>query len=312
MPSPAPLRALCALALATLAAAAPCSSRAQRAPALPLVVSPAWLAQHLDDSDLVVLHVGERHGFDAEHIPGARFVAMQDLARPRRDSTDLYLELAPPADLARQLEALGVSDRSRVVVYYGDDWVSPSTRVIFALDAAGFGARTALLDGGLRAWKRAGLPVNTRVVSIRRGHVTPTRTPAPVVDAAWMRAHERAPGVTLVDARAPVYYAGPGGHGERAGHIPGAESIPFTELVDDSLLVRPAEALRKAFADAGVQPGDTIAAYCHIGQQATAIVFAARLLGHPVRLYDGSFQDWSRRPELATDTARVVRGGGGR
>src|SRR5690242_11667280 len=114
-------------ALAALAIARPAAG--QRA-ALPLVVTPPWLSAHLQDPDLVVLHVGERHGFDAEHIPGARFVSLEDIARPRRDSADLYLELPAPDDLARRLEALGISDGSRVVVYYGEDWVSPTTRVL--------------------------------------------------------------------------------------------------------------------------------------------------------------------------------------
>ena len=52
--------------------------------------------------------------------------------------------------------------------------------------------------------------------------------------------------------------------------------------------------LAALFAKAGVQPGDTIVGYCHVGQQATAMLFAARSLGHPVLLYDGSFQEWSR------------------
>jgi thiosulfate/3-mercaptopyruvate sulfurtransferase len=49
------------------------------------------------------------------------------------------------------------------------------------------------------------------------------------------------------------------------------------------------------FDAAGVQPGDTVAAYCHVGGQATMVLLAARLLGHPVRLYDGSMADWNER-----------------
>ena len=68
----------------------------------------------------------------------------------------------PPTteDFAARLQALGISDDSRVVVYYGKDWVSPSTRVIFTLDYAGLGDRASLLDGGMPAWVRDG----------RRGH----------------------------------------------------------------------------------------------------------------------------------------------
>src|SRR3712207_9545320 len=68
--------------------------------------------------------------------------------------------------------------------------------------------------------------------------------------------------------------------------------------------VLPRGRLAKLFRDAGVAPGDTVVTYCHIGQQATAVLLAARLLGHPVRLYDGSFEDWARRG-LPTETGRA-------
>ena len=101
------------------------------------------------------------------------------------------------------------------------------------------------------------------------------------------------------DARTPMFYEGPSmemqGRKLEPGHIAGASNVPFNSLGDDSLQFLPLEELRRRFAAVGVQPGDTIAAYCHIGQQATVVLFAARLLGHPVRLYDGSMADWEGR-----------------
>ena len=96
----------------------------------------------------------------------------------------------------------------------------------------------------------------------------------------------------LVDARAPVFYNGTAPSFNAAmGHIPGAISIPFSEITDNSQLID-REHVAALFQAAGVKQGDTVVAYCHVGQQATAVVFAARLLGYPVMLYDGSFQDW--------------------
>jgi thiosulfate/3-mercaptopyruvate sulfurtransferase len=63
----------------------------------------------------------------------------------------------------------------------------------------------------------------------------------------------------------------------------------------DESLMWDLENLAEAFRSAGITVGDTVVAYCHIGQQATTILLGARLLGHPVKLYDGSFQDWARR-----------------
>ena len=289
--------------------ASPAASRASIGSTYPfvergdLLVDAAWLAEHLDDPALVLLHVGERQEYDREHIPGARFVSQNDLALSREEGA-LYLELPEPAVLRATLEGPGVSDDSRIVVYYGNDWVSPATRVVFTLDWAGFGGRTSLLDGGMQAWKRAGGAVTAEPPAVRRGRLSPAKTRPIVVDAAWVSGHAARAGNRLIDARAPMFYDGPP-HGEhRPGHIPGAANLPFTEVVSDSLFVRPPAELRRLFTAAGVQPGDTVVAYCHIGLQATVVLFAARTLGHPVRLYDGSFDDWSRRTELPVEGGR--------
>jgi thiosulfate/3-mercaptopyruvate sulfurtransferase len=124
-----------------------------------------------------------------------------------------------------------------------------------------------------------------------------------VATAQDVRAKLRQPGYTIIDARTPVYYEGrEAGMSARAGHIPGARNIPFTQLTDDALRVRDTATLRALFDEAGVGASDTIIAYCHIGQQATAIVFAARLLGRNVVLYDGSFTDWAQRTDLPIET----------
>jgi thiosulfate/3-mercaptopyruvate sulfurtransferase len=123
--------------------------------------------------------------------------------------------------------------------------------------------------------------------------VTAAPRPALVVDAAFVSSVPSRPGYKLVDARAPVIYKGiEPTMGGKAGHIRGAINIPFTEITDTSMRIDKSR-LASLFERSGVKPGDTIVAYCHVGQQATLVLFAARLLGHPVMLYDGSFQDWA-------------------
>ena len=88
----------------------------------------------------------------------------------------------------------------------------------------------------------------------------------------------------------------------RAGHIPSANNIPFSSLVEDSTnKFKSVEAFRALFTGAGVRPGDSVATYCHIGQQASLLYFVARYLGYEAHLYDGSFQDWSNRKELPVE-----------
>ena len=264
-----------------------------------LVVDTTWLAEHIDHADLVLLHVGEADEYAEGHIVGARLVSLDDISLSEHTDVGLMLEMPNADDLLERLQALGISDDSQIAVYYGNDWVSPATRVVFTLQHAGLGDRTRLLDGGMPAWVRSGGSLTKDTTTPRPGKLSPLDMQWLVVDAAYVRANLALPGIAIVDGRAAVYYDGietGGAHGQvdKTGHIQGARSIPFTEITDAQLRLRSQEELRILFTQAGVQPGDTVIGYCHIGQQATAMLFAARLLGHPVKLYDGSFQDWSR------------------
>lgn len=300
--------------LAAVAMAAQVVIPASTAAAQQLLVTPAQLTRELRDPELVLLHVGPQDDYDAGHIAGARLVTMQQLAAPRAPGAPA-LELPDDATLRRTLEALGIGDRSRVVVIPGADWASPSTRIVWTLQVAGLGDRTRLLDGGTEAWRRAGLPLTRDVPPAPApGRLTVPQDRSLVVDHAWVQANGRAPGVRLIDARAPMFFEGPGmtmsnGQSHGAGHIPGARNIPYNTLADDALQFLPRDELQRIFREAGVQPGDTIVGYCHIGQQATMMLFAARLLGHPIRLYDGSFTDWEARG-LPQVNARTSGGNG--
>jgi thiosulfate/3-mercaptopyruvate sulfurtransferase len=269
-----------------------------------LVVSTAWLAEHLNDPDLVLLHVGEQGEYEMAHLPGARLVVPRDISEPSSES-GLRLEMLSAEPLRERLQALGISDDSVVVVYYGKDWIAPATRVIFTLDYAGL-SRVVLLDGGMGAWTREGRPVTSLATAARRGALKPLALRSTIVDAEFVRSHRGKAGFAVVDARDPVFYNGTktGGSPERphkTGHIPGAVNVPFSAMTGEDLKIRNADELAASFAKAGVKRGDTVIAYCHIGQQATAALFAARLLGHNVLLYDGSFEDWSRR-DYAVET----------
>lgn len=261
-----------------------------------MLVSTAWLAENLDDPNLVVLHVGSKDSY-AVHIPGARFVSPADIAVTTDERS---LEMLPEAELRLRLAGLGIGDRSRIVVYYADA-IPQATRVIFTLDTAGLGARTKLLDGGKATWEREGRAMTAEVPTEHIAQLGPLKMKTDViVDADYVRANSAKPGVTIIDARVPEFYSGakPGGFNNKThklGHIPGARNVPIAVLTDEKMQVQSAASLKAAFEKAGVKPGDKLIVYCHIGQQATATLFAARTLGYDAVLYDGSFEDWSAR-----------------
>jgi thiosulfate/3-mercaptopyruvate sulfurtransferase len=277
---------------------------ASLASAADMLVTPDWLVEHRGEKNLVLLHVGVPADFEKEHIPGALLVNPQDLAIPRAEGA-LILQLLPSDQLRAKLESLGIGDDSRVVVYFGKDWVSPTTRVYFSLDAAGLGDKTSILDGGMPAWKAAGGAVvpstadPTSAIQRKPGKITAKPHPELVADLDFVNANLETAGIAIVDSRNAKFFNGSDpGSMPRTGHIPGAHSLPFDTLVtEDNRMKSPAETA-KLLEAAGIKPGDTVVSYCHVGQQATVMYFAAKRLGHRALLYDGSWDEWSRKPEL--------------
>jgi thiosulfate/3-mercaptopyruvate sulfurtransferase len=287
---------VCGAALAFLALA-PFAARADT-PRDAMVVSTAWLAQHLNDPGLVLFHVGDEKEYPAEHIRGARLLRLRDISSDQKGDDALALEMPAPETLHAQLEALGISDTSRIVVYGAKDWISPVTRAVFTFLYAGL-ENVSMLDGGLEAWTKEKRDVTTAVPPAKRGTLSRLTLKPMLADAAFVQAHAGTPGFVVIDARDGSYYDGIQKSGamehHMAGHIPGSKSLPFEEVNGEDLKLKPAVELESIFAKAGVKPGDTVIGYCHVGQQATAMLFAARSLGHPVLLYDGSYEDWARR-----------------
>ena len=289
------------LLLTLVLAAAPLAASQDPMPAL---VTTTWLADRLSDPSLVILHIGDqrsRRRYDEGHIPGAVFLnPFAELAAPPAPG-GLTLELPSAAQLDSVLDAKGISNGSRVVIYSAEGYTTPTARAFFTLEYAGLRGQVAMLDGGLEAWVRENRPTTTEVRAVKLGDFTPRLQRDMVVDAAWVSARLHQPAVTIVDARTPQFYGGAEARQARVGHIPGAGNLPFNSVLEENGRFKQPVVLRGMLEGAGAGSGDTVVTYCHIGQQASLAWFTARMLGYEARLYDGSFQDWSARRDLPVE-----------
>jgi len=277
---------------------------------LPSLVDTAWLAAGLGAPDLRVLDasfylpaegVDARVRFEAGHIPGARFFDIEDVADTE---TDLPHMLPTAGRFSRLAGGLGIGDGDRVVVYDQKGIFSaPRAWWMFRL----FGHdRVAVLDGGLPAWRAAGQ-------ALESGAPAPAPSARFVADfhatrvrgLGDMRRNLTAAKELVLDARPAGRFAGTDPEprpGLASGHMPGAVSLPASELVQDGHM-RPADALRARFAAAGVDGDRPVVTSCGSGVSAAILTFSLHLAGLPEgALYDGSWTEWALRSETPKAT----------
>jgi thiosulfate/3-mercaptopyruvate sulfurtransferase len=252
---------------------------------VPVIVSSQWLASHIRDSNIVVITAGlTRARYDSSHIEGSRFLPYS--AYTRREN-GLTSEVAPLAVLDSALESVGVSTTSRIVI---DGPAIITHRLFLTLDINGFRGRVGILNGDRAAWRSAGGAVSSTAPSVQRGDLTLTPIADGIVDRAWVRAHLDDPAIAFADGRLRAAYD--------RGHIPGAVSATFFSFIPSttprgSSALGSADSLEAKLVEYGVPASRALVTYCAIGETASGLYFIARALGRTVRLYDGSWEDWT-------------------
>lgn len=231
-----------------------------------------------------------RPAYREAHLPGAVYVDLEaELAAHGRPAAEGRHPLPDAGDLQAAARRWGIRAGDTVVAY--DDLGGMSAaRAWWLLSHAGVDAR--VLDGGLAAWRAEGLPLEAGDVNPEPGDVELVYGTRRVVTIDEAAAFPQAG--ALLDARAGERYRGEVEPIDpRAGHIPGALSVPTAGnlAADGRFLDR--DALRARFADAGVDLDGDVAVYCGSGVTAAHQVLALGELGVDAALFPGSWSAWS-------------------
>ena len=279
----------------------------------PLVVTPGWLAAEGGAGSAVRVLDGSWHlptlardpaaEFQEAHIPGAAFFNIDGICDP--DSSLPHM-LPLPDLFAESVSALGVGDDSHVVVYDTVGLYS-AARVWWMFRVFGHGW-VSVLAGGLPRWRAEGRPVESGAPTITPGSFTPrARDDTLVRSFEQVRATLGTGDAQIVDARAAARFSGedPGPRPDLPrGHIPGSRNVPFDAVLDDdAAALGETGDIRRAFADAGVDPARPVIATCGSGITACTLALALAAIGaEQVAVYDGSWSDWGSRADAPVES----------
>lgn len=275
-----------------------------------MLVSTDWLAAHLKSPDLRILDASwympadnrDSHAeYMAAHIPGARFFDIDDISDARSELP----HMVPPVEkFMSRMRAMGIGDGHQVVVYDGAGLFS-AARVWWLFKLMGQ-PNIAVLDGGLPKWQAEGHKTTSQPPNIRDRHMTVTRQNHLVRDVTQVARAAKLADHTIIDARATPRFRGEAPEpreGLRSGHIPGSINVPFQTLLNDDKTMKPPNALRTIFNDAGADLTKPVITTCGSGVTAAVVALALARIGKSDHsIYDGSWSEWGMYDDLPIAT----------
>lgn len=276
-------------------------------------VSTDWLSENLNKQEMIILDVQPNvHDYIEEHIPGAVYVSEGLL---RTWVGGVPAQYVPPESIQHILRNAGIKQRITVVVYTGTGaakgWGDGLEQTMMAYSLARFGHDSIyVLDGGLDKWKGEGKPLTKVFPKTGTSDFTVRLQPDFFVDYETFKAMKDRDDVMVLDARPSAAYEGQA-FWIKPGHIPGAVNLPWASLMDDKnkRLLKPDAEIMTILNAYDVRPDKTIICSCGTGREATNefTLFKWRLNYPNVKIYEGSFTEWTSYPENPTVTGKSPR-----
>ena len=272
------------------------------------LLEPQELLLHLEEADVLILDVSNPVTYQQLHVPGAIHIAPGELVSGQPPATGTL----PPIEHLNALFGRVGYHKDKLIVVYDDEGGGWAGRLLWTLDLIGH-QRLAYLNGGLRAWLEAGLPVQEQANSPLATEVELSlENPELRVTAEDILSSleltglesESPDAMTIWDARSPEEYAGTKQFAMKAGHIPGAINFEWTDGMDPARQYRLRKDLATQLNELGLGPERNIVTHCQTHHRSGFTYMVARILGYPrIRAYDGSWSEWGNHPNTPVTTA---------
>lgn len=270
---------------------------------LPLVIHAEDLVSHLQDDNLLILDTCSPDNYLAGHIPGAIHIAPSELQSGKKPGVGRI----PSTDaLSALFSRVGLTPDKHVIAYddEGGGWAG---RLIWTLDAIGH-TNYSFLDGGLNDWMAKGLALETQTLSSPSNYAVSELNTEVIAETDDIIAQLGQSDFAIWDARSTGEYTGEKAFAPKAGHIPGAAHLEWTDLMDkeNNLRLLPLATIQTMLNERGLTPDKNIVTHCQSHHRSGLTYLVAKILGYPsIKGYHGSWSEWGNVDHTPIETGNL-------